>query len=51
MTKIAKKLQVQLREAVKHFWMVRDQQARKQGGADSSARDRGARSGYGWEAH
>jgi hypothetical protein len=44
MAKVTKKLQARLREAVKHFWTVRDQQARKQGGDDSKARDRGARS-------
>ena len=35
-------LEKKLRKAIKHFWLTREKQARKQG-ADSGARDAGAR--------
>jgi hypothetical protein len=43
MKRVTKKLRARLSEAVKQFWTVREQQARKQGGDDTRAKDRGAR--------
>ena len=37
-------LEERLRQAVRHFWAARQDQGRRQGGDDESARDRGARS-------
>src|SRR5438874_1677517 len=44
MTDVTERLKARQSDAVKHFWTVRDQQATRQGGDDTEARDRGARS-------
>src|SRR5436190_23731972 len=43
MRKVTQRLQARLSDAVRQFWAVRDQQASKQGGDDTDAKDRGER--------
>jgi hypothetical protein len=44
MPRLMAKLRARLRQAIQHFWTVREEQAGKQGGYEAGAKDRGQRS-------